>query len=611
MNIFEFVKSKVSILDVVNEYVTLKPAGRYWKGPSPFKHERVPSFTISPHKEIYYCFSSAQGGDVISFISAIEHCTPLEAVQHLIDRYKIQVPETIEWKKVSSEDISKRDRYEKVCSFFAHWCQQQLKKSLPAQKYLHQRSLMPTAWDQFQIGYCPAGMSALHDLVTQAQKQSLLMQDFLDAHILMEGRQGLYSPYEERIIFPIHNHIGDCCGFGGRIFRDTDDRAKYYNSHEHAQFNKSGLLFGLHKAKKKIQQTGTTFLVEGYLDCIAMAQIGYTNTLATLGTACTIDHLKQIARHAQKVYVIYDGDEAGQKAILRLAQLCWHVHLELFIVILPSADDPASFLAKGNSLDPLIAAAENIFLFSIKQLGNQFFAKSLQEKLGHINQLLELITQLSDPLQKDLLLHTMANTFDMSFETLKNHLRQKKTPYRPTKQEPATLPLPTDQKAQEQGEELETIDPLEKKLFSAILHHEAVLTVEDYQFLQKHLSKPLANMLATYYAGYPEQKNVRFDVFFQALSQQEQSFVSHVIIETGILHNNSDDNKQSAAQITQLMQEFYKKQWKKQAHELKQKIAQQQTLTCKNAPQELNQLLIEFQELKKKMIHKTNSSDGE
>ena len=130
MNIFEFVKSKVSILDVVSEYVTLKPAGRYWKGPSPFKHERTPSFTVSPHKDIYYCFSSGQGGDVISFIAGVEHCTQLEAAHYLIDRYKLQVPETIEWKKISSQEMGKRESYEKTCTFFAHWCMGQLKQSV-------------------------------------------------------------------------------------------------------------------------------------------------------------------------------------------------------------------------------------------------------------------------------------------------------------------------------------------------------------------------------------------------------------------------------------------------------------------------------------------------
>jgi len=126
MNIFEYVKSKIAILDVISEYVTLKPAGRYWKGPSPFQHERVPSFTVSPHKEIYYCFSSGQGGDVISFIASIENCTQLEALQYLIDRYKIQVPTTIEWKKTTPEDINKKTIYEKTCTFFANWCSNML-----------------------------------------------------------------------------------------------------------------------------------------------------------------------------------------------------------------------------------------------------------------------------------------------------------------------------------------------------------------------------------------------------------------------------------------------------------------------------------------------------
>ena len=440
------------------------------------------------------------------------------------------------------------------------------------------------------IGYCPAGAAALHDLVTQAHKQSILLQDFLDAHILIQGKQGLYSPYEDRIMFPIHNHVGSCCGFGGRVFKEQDDRAKYYNSQEHTHFAKSTILFGLHTAKKSIQQGGTAFLVEGYLDCITMVQYGYTNSLATLGTACTIDHLKQIARHSKKLYVVYDGDEAGQKAIIRLAQLCWQVNLELFIVGLPATEDPASFLTKGNSLEPLIAAAENIFLFSIKKLGNQFFSKSLQEKLGHINQLCEVIAQLSDTLQKDILLNSMATTFDIPFDTLKNHLRQSqarltKMVQRPLQSEVAEQ---TEQEIENMAD-FQDIPPLEKKLFSAILHNETGITAQELQFFIEHVSLPLATMLTRYYASGAQDKP-DFDAFFNSLSKQEQNFVSNGIIEHGSV---------SAQHFEQLMHEFHKKQWKTVVQELKQKITQH-TDSSPEGTESLNKLLAEFNELKKK-----------
>jgi DNA primase len=204
----------------------------------------------------------------------------------------------------------------------------------------------------------------------------------------VRGKSAFFSPFEERIIFPICDHLGRYCGFGGRIFKEHDARAKYYNSKESAHFIKGSLLFGLEQAKKEMQKSGTVFLVEGYTDCITMAQYGYTNTLATLGTACTLEHLSALARYVQRVFVIFDGDKAGNDAIIRLTKLCWQVDMELYVICLPSGDDPASFLSKQNSLEPFIQQAQDIFLFFIKTLGEGFTNQPLANKLARIRQLL-------------------------------------------------------------------------------------------------------------------------------------------------------------------------------------------------------------------------------
>ena len=576
MNIFEFVKSKVSILDVVNEYVTLKPAGRYWKGPSPFKHEKVPSFTVSPHKEIYYCFSSGQGGDVIQFITAMENCTPLEAARYLIDRHKLQIPATVEWNK-AAVDVTKKTTYETACDFFAQWCHGLLAKNKNATAYLEKRGVAPAIIDQFMIGYCPLGEEQLRQLISQAQKHNILLQDFFDAQILMDGKHSIFCPFEDRIIFPIYNHVGACCGFGGRVFRQDDTRAKYYNSHDHAYFNKSSILFGLHNAKKSIQKSGNIFLVEGYLDCIAMAQAGYTNSIATLGTACTVDHLKQIARYAQKLYVVYDGDEAGQKAMIRLAELCWQVNLELFVVTLPAAEDPASFLMAGKNLQPLITDAATIFTFFISHMGRQFFAKSLQERIATINNLLETIAQLPDPLQKDLLLQQMATTFDTPIETLKKQLLRKKVQVvAPDGDQDPQTPAPA-----------EPLPPLEKKLFSAILNNEMPLEPLEEKFLIEHMSPSLVLLLQKY-----RDHTYRFAPFFNAITEEEQRLVTTVTMEHG--------QETSPALFRKLLHEFFKKHWKTVVYEMKIKLSHNE-----NSSREMQQqLLREFNELKKNIMGK-------
>ena len=584
MNLFEFVKSKVTILDVVSEYVTLKQAGSYWKGYSPFKNERTPSFTVSPHRDIYYCFSSGQGGDVISFIAKMENCSQLEAAQHLVERHSLEIPNEVDWKQSTSMD-SKRS-HEKVCAIFAQWCNAMLARSNTAQAYLAQREITEKTIDNFSLGFCPQGPTAVKHLLAQAQKENILAKDFIDTRLLMQGKRGLYTPFEERIIFPIRDNLGRTCGFGGRIFKQKDTRAKYYNSHDHDFFNKSSILFGLNNAKQSIQKLGTVYLVEGYTDCIAMAQAGYPNTVAVLGTSCTVEHLKLLARYAQKLFVVYDGDAAGKKAILRLAQLCWQVNIELSVVSLPEKDDPSSFLEKHGTLEPIIDKAQEIFLFFIEQLGTKFLNKNLQEKLATTKQLMEAIGPLEDPIQQDILLHKAATTFDVPFETLKQTLKKQLIQTQNTQkyQNGAS----EGDKSKPQLKKTERFTPLEKKLFSAILTSEAQINQEDENFLLVHLPRPLAMLLKKFI-----QHGRNFDIFFSNVGEKEQRFVSKLSLET-----NSEKKSQT---FRKLFIEFQKNRWKMMVNEVKIKLAQARATTDNR---EIKKILADFQELKKTMLRR-------
>ena len=187
MNLFSYIKQRVPILDVVSDYATLKKAGHYWKGCCPFHHERTASFTVTPHKEIFYCFGCHVGGDVISFIAKIEHCSPLEAARHLVERHAISLPEDISWNK-KTETYEAKKSYQKTCEVFARWCQAQLPKSLTAQTYLSDRKITKESIQAFSIGYCSANVKSL---LTFAQKDGILAQNFIEAHIIKEGKMGL------------------------------------------------------------------------------------------------------------------------------------------------------------------------------------------------------------------------------------------------------------------------------------------------------------------------------------------------------------------------------------------------------------------------------------
>jgi len=220
MDLFQYIKSRVSILDVVSEYVALKRAGTYYKGNCPIHAERTPSFTVSPHRGIYYCFGCSKGGDAIAFLAEVERCSAREAALSLAERFSIEIPaELLASGMNGTQSSSERERYFATCTAFSDWCVKNLNQSEKAQSYLKERGISSRIAERFMIGYCPSGERSTQTLLGFCRERSVLAHDLIGAHILKEGTHGLYSPFEERIIFPIQNNLGAVCGFGGRIFQ--------------------------------------------------------------------------------------------------------------------------------------------------------------------------------------------------------------------------------------------------------------------------------------------------------------------------------------------------------------------------------------------------------
>ncbi len=587
MNLFSYIKQRLPILDVVSEYATLKKAGLYYKGCCPFHHERTASFSVSPHREMFYCFGCHAGGDVISFIAKIEHCSPLEAARHLVDRYQIPVPEEITWEKSSHKEDAKK-LYHTTCSIFAEWCATMLENNGGAHAYLTDRSITEESIKEWTLGYCPTD---IRGLLSIAQKKGILAQNFIDAQILREGRTGLYTPFEERIMFPIRDHLGRFVGFGGRVFKKDDQRAKYYNSHDHEFFNKGTILYGLHRAKKVIAQKEAAYLVEGYTDLIIMNQFGFTHTVATLGTACTLEHLKQLARYAKRMYITYDGDMAGQNAMLRLVDLCWQVALDPYVLTLPTTDDPASFLLSGGNLQEKMDAACDIFSFVVQHLAEDFKSKSLQDRLAIAKKVITLIHQIPDALKRNLLLKQASDTFELPLATLTmNTPPQSHKSYTRSIQSADTASR--DQTAAAESRQHPEISQLEKKLFSAILYHRTQLTEEDKDlislFLDEH-PKKLFNLIRT----YKEAEGADFNALFEFLDEEEKALIAQISM------TNEENQKQVPQDTESVIALFYKKQWKKKVHDVKLRVyeAQQQ-----GNGERVKFLLNDLNALKKKML---------
>ncbi|MCF7799891.1 DNA primase [Candidatus Babeliales bacterium] len=591
MSLFDFVKSNISILDVIGQYVKIKSAGSYWKGPCPFHAEKDASFTVSPDKQIFYCFGCHAGGDLISFVAKIENMSQIEAVNFLVDKYGLQIPDDIKRSVCNKNVENKKDQqknYFKLCQSVAIFANRQLLSDVHAFEYLKKRNISKSEIEYFNIGYFPGGIRFINNFVREMSNQSILVKDLLENGILMEGKSVLYSPFEERIIFPIKDSMGRFCGFGGRIFKNSDQRAKYYNSKESQFFSKGKLLFGLDLAKKEMQTKKYAFLVEGYFDCITMAKYEYKNTVATLGTACTQNHLDLLSRFINTLYVLYDGDVAGQNAILRLTQLCWNVNMELRIIKFPAKDDPDSFLNKNGNLDLLINQAEDIFSFFIDNHAGKFLNASLSEKIDLSQKIIQLITNLNDSFKQDILLQRAAKIMQMPIQILKKQITSIKNnsdfaqPLKKTVESIALQDLKNKNNKNADSKEI-SVSLLEERIFSAIINNmdktekfiidENLISYfeQDIQFLLDKVGKSekfkdFLNLLDEYYRDWVIKCSLKFEPV-----ESEDLF-------------------------EQLLFLFYKENWKKIVQDMRLRIlkSKQQGNT-----QDLQRLLSVFSKFKK------------
>ena len=591
MDLFSYVKTKISIVDVINEYTSLKRAGLYWKAHCPFHQEKSASFTVSPHKEIFYCFGCHVSGDSISFIARMENCSQLEAAKLLAERYHLELPQELSLHN-ADYGTKKRDNYYDLCMAIALWCHEQLAKHASVLAYLKIRSITQESIDQFKLGYFPGGLRSIKAFLYSLQEKHIIAKDLVDAHILQEGQRGiLYSSFEERIIFPIKDHLGRCCGFGGRTFKAEDARSKYYNSREGAYFSKGSLLFGLDVAKRHIQMAEELFLVEGYVDCIAMVQSGYPNTVATLGTACTVEHLGQLARYGNVVYVLYDGDQAGKHAMMRLADLCWQTSLELRVVNLPEGHDPASLLSEGCDLSPLIAKARDIASFFVSTLGVDFSNKPLQEKMHLVKRIVQMLQRIEDALKQDLLIQQAAQVLAIPFQTLKREvLRTYKESLKRSSVEKVELHEVPESEPSRMEEQL---TKLEKRIFFAIMNNIQLFNGDNEDYLIKYFCEPLRAILMLLQKERARVPAIDFVQFFDTLSPEQQHLITKILLE--------QEDQVSAETFRQLFAQFQKRVWKMATRT----IAVQLDAAKKNNNQgDVKRLLQEFLELKRNMVHK-------
>jgi DNA primase len=338
--------------EVVGDFVQLKRVGGNFRGLSPFTNEKTPSFYVSPAKQIYKCFSSGNGGNVVGFLMELEKMSYPEALRYLADRYGIEIEET-ERTDEQKEAVSRREELYLVNEFACKYYVQQLHKSEEGLSiglsYFKERGFTTETIKRFELGYSLRQSDALF---VAAREHGFSKEVLEELGLVLENDRGLYDRFRERVMFPIHNLSGRVAGFGGRTLRSDKKIAKYINSPESEIYHKSKLLYGLYQARKEIVKKDLCYLVEGYTDVISFNQAGVQNTIATSGTSLTEEQVHQIKRLTDNVVILFDGDVAGIKASMRGIDMFLREGLRVRTLLFPDGEDPDSY-ARSHTTEEL------------------------------------------------------------------------------------------------------------------------------------------------------------------------------------------------------------------------------------------------------------------
>ena len=340
------IKDRLSILDVISPYVELHRAGKNFKGKSPFTAEKTPSFYVSPDRGMYYCFSTSQGGDMFTFVQAMEGVDFREALKILAQKAGIELVAEDPKKK------SERERWYAAMQDAAAYYVEQLQKNPTAREYLEQRGVTNATLQKWQIGFAPGPPHHGWRMVKDALETKGYTKDELFKVGLIKSTEGGKEPFDvfrDRIMFPLNDQNGKVVAFSGRILTKDSDAPKYVNSPETELYKKSELLFGYDKAKHGIRNLNFSLIVEGQFDVVMAHQAGYGNTVAVSGTALTLHHVQLLERLSDRVVLALDADKAGIAAMKRAADLMLRRGIDVKVAEMPLGADPADIIKKDQT----------------------------------------------------------------------------------------------------------------------------------------------------------------------------------------------------------------------------------------------------------------------
>ena len=432
-NIIEEIRGRTDIVQLIGSYLDLKKAGRNFKALCPFHGEKTPSFMVNAEKQIYHCFGCGRGGNAFHFLMEYEGVGFVEAVERLakdaginIDRYA-----------TGGDRKEKLEPYYRALDFAARFYVRTLGEGQGAEaarSYLARREIDAEMIERFSLGFAPSGWDSLYRAAMDA---GVARDTLLELNLILKskGGSGYRDYFRNRVIFPLESLSNRVVGLAGRVLDDSEP--KYLNTMESPVYYKGKMLYGLNQSKEAIRKDGTALIVEGYMDYLTLWKRGFRNVAAVCGTSFTQDQGRLLARYADHVYIINDGDRAGIRASVRTADELLIVGLDSNIVVLPEGEDPDSFVRKkgADELRDYMRSAPNYFMYLREEALSG--ARTAFRKEQVIKHLLETVSSITDRVRQELRLQEMASLFDIQVSALRSGLKVRPRAEKPSERLPA------------------------------------------------------------------------------------------------------------------------------------------------------------------------------
>lgn len=431
------VKNASNLIEVIGEHVLLRKTGANWVGLCPFHQERSPSFSANETKQLFHCYGCKKGGDLIKFVQELHGLSFREAVEDLAERARIPLPKN--WSGSGPEEAqevqAKRERQallHKLTRFTAKFYHDHLARDSDAIDYLRRRGVTPELQELFYLGSTPQGWSPLSKRLIDAKAPVSEAEQLGLIRASQKGTPGgipYFDLFRSRVLFPILDLRGKVVGFGGRIFgKDAGDGPKYLNSSESPLFQKSRVLYGLYQGQKTIRERNEVIVVEGYFDHLALYKAGFENTVATCGTALSLEHLKLLHRFAEKIILLFDGDTAGESATLRAMELGLQHGMTLHAAVLPHKKDvdeilltPEGQLSREgvDQVKAIFAASEPVVDREIR-IQLEKTRGSAEEKTQAVKRLIEILGHFTDPVALEVRESSICSALNITVATFRS-----------------------------------------------------------------------------------------------------------------------------------------------------------------------------------------------